>query len=212
MKRALLIRSLLILTFTFLVAGMVFAQEPSEPKKEEPSAESAEKKEAAEKQESKDLIYKSVNFVLLFGLLGYFLGKPATQFFQSRTEAIQKGMADAKIAREAADKRLDEIELKLSHLSADIGAMQAEAAKEDAAQAERMRRQTEEEGAKIHSGAESEIDTMTRAARLELKAYAAKLAVDLAEERLKSELNPQVHPAAQERLVNAYVQDLGGKN
>ena len=200
----------ILLILTLLLAGMTCAQEPAEPKQEAKHEEqSSEAKEAAEKQESKDLIYKTINFVILFGLIGYFLRKPAADFFASRTASIQKGMADAKVAREAADQRLSEIEKKLGNLGAEIAALQAEAAREDAAQTERMRQQSDAEGAKILTAAESEIDTMTRAARLELKAYAAKLAVDLAEERLKSQMNP----GAQERLLQAYVKDLsGGKN
>ena len=197
MKRAFLI-------FALLVAGAAYAQEPAESKAE-PSKEAIEKQE---KQESKDLIYKLVNFAILFGLLGYFLRKPAADFFASRTAAIQKGMADAKIAREAADKRLAEIEARLARLGDDIGGLRADAAKEDAVQAERMRLATDAEGAKILAAAESEIDTMTRAARLDLKAYAAKLAVDLAEERIKGQMNA----GAQEHLLQAYVKDLIGKD
>jgi F-type H+-transporting ATPase subunit b len=175
---------------------------------------SAEEKEKAEKAETKDLIFKSINFVILFGLIIYFLAKPARDFFTSRTAAIQKGMADAKAAREAAEKRLAEIEQKLASLGSDISALRADAAKEDAVQVESMRKATEAEGAKILAAAESEIDTMARAARLDLKAFAAKLAVDLAEERIKGRMTPQ----AQGQLIETYVKDLsqekaaGGRN
>ena len=90
----------------------------------------------------------------------------------------------------------------LQHL---LATARAEAAKEDEVQASVMRKATETEGAKILASAESEIDTLTRAARLDLKAYAAKLAVDLAEERIKSRMTPE----AQGKLVQSYVQDLG---
>ena len=164
-----------------------------------------EEKEKIEKQETKDLIYKSINFVILFGLIIYFLAKPASDFFTARTASIRKGMEDAAIAREAAEKRLAEIEQKLSHLNEEIAGLRAEAAKEDAVQTERMRQATEAEGAKILAAAESEIDVKTRTARLELKAYAAKLAVDLAEERLKNRMTPEV----QGRLLQSFVDDMG---
>jgi F-type H+-transporting ATPase subunit b len=199
MKRAFLILGLL------MAGAAAYAQEPAQPKAE-PSAEAIEKQE---KQESKDLIYKAVNFVILFGLLGYFLRKPATDFFASRTVAIQKGMADAKIAREAADKRLAEIEARLARLGDEIGGLRAEAAREDAVQAERMKQASDAEGAKILASAESEIDTLTRAARLELKSYAAQLAVDLAEVRIKERMSA----GEQEHLLQAHIRDLsGGKN
>ncbi len=175
---------------------------------------SPEEKEKIEKQESKDLIYKSINFVILFGLLIYFLAKPASEFFTTRTASIRKGMSDAAAAREAAEKRLAEIEQKLAHLNEEIAGLRAEAAKEDAVQDELMRKSTEAEGAKILAAAEAEIDVKTRSARLELKAYAAKLAVDLAEERIKGRMTPE----AQGRLLQSFVNDVadasskGGKN
>jgi len=165
---------------------------------------SPEEKEKIEKQETKDLIYKSINFVILFGLIIYFLAKPAKEFFESRTAAIRKGMADAAAARESAEKRLAEIEQKLAHLNEEIAGLRAEAATEDAVQAELMRKATEAEGAKILAAAEAEIDVKTRTARLELKAYAAKLAVDLAEERIKGRMTPEV----QGRLLQSFVNDL----
>jgi F-type H+-transporting ATPase subunit b len=169
-----------------------------------------EEQERIEKQENKDLIFKAVNFVILVGLMIYFLAKPAKEFFESRTTSIRKGMSDAAAAREAAEKRLAEIEQKLAHLNEEIAGLRAESAKEDAVQAEIMRKATEAEGAKILAAAEAEIDVKTRTARFELKAYAAKLAVDLAEERIKSRMTADT----QTRLVASFVNDLaeGGKN
>lgn len=181
-----------------------------EAKAEEGKHLTPAEQEKLDRLEKKDLIYKSINFVILFGLIIYFLAKPAKEFFTARTASIRQGMSDAAAARDAAEKRLAEIEQKLSHLNEEIAGLRAEAAKEDAVQADRMRQATEAEGAKILAAAEAEIDVKTRTARLELKAYAAKLAVDLAEERIKGRMTPDV----QGRLLQAFVDDLakGGKN
>jgi F-type H+-transporting ATPase subunit b len=173
-----------------------------------PSPEEIEK---IEKQERKDLIYKTINFVILLGAIIYFLKKPASDFFAARTAAIRKGMADAEAARDAAQKRLGEIEQKMAHLSEEIAALRANAVKEDSAEAEHLRLATAAEEVKILAAADAEIDVKTRQARQELKAYAAKLAVDLAEERLKGRMNA----AAQGKLLDSFVEDLtatGGKN
>jgi F0F1-type ATP synthase membrane subunit b/b' len=89
-------------------------------------------------------------------------------------------------------------------LNQEIGGMRAEAAKEDAVQAERMRQATEAEAAKIRAASEAEIDTMARTARFELKAFVAELAVELAEERIKSRMTPDV----QGHLLQSYMKDL----
>ena len=210
-------RILLMIVLGLSLATLGWAQEHQPAKapegKEQAGKEHAagqEDHEKAEEQVQKDLIYKSINFVILFGLIIYFLAKPARDFFTSRTAAIQKGMADAKVAREEAGKRVAEIEQKLASLGADIAALRAEAAREDGVQAGIMRKATETEGAKILAAAEVEIDTMARSARLDLKAYAAKLAVDLAEKRIQGRMNPET----QSKLLQSYVNDLseGGKN
>jgi F-type H+-transporting ATPase subunit b len=185
-----------------------------EAKAEEGKKLTPAEEEKLERLEKKDLLYKSINFVILFGLIIYFLAKPASEFFTARTASIRQGMSDAAAARDAADKRLAEIEQKMSHLKEEIAGLRAEAAKEDALQADRMRQATEAEGAKILAAAEAEIDVKTRTARLELKAYAAKLAVDLAEERIKSRMTSE----AQGRLMQSFMNDIadvssaGGKN
>lgn len=187
----------LVLIFALvLVPGTVLAQEHA-----------AEKTEEAEGGHggTKELIWKIVNFVAFFGLLFYFLRKPAGEFFANRTAAIQREMVEAKAAREKAERRLAEIEQKLARLSEEIAEFRAAAGREDVITAERMRQETEAEAAKILANAEAEIDTMARTARLELKTYTAQLAVELAKERIQKEMDAQ----SQERLVNRYVADLG---
>ncbi len=164
-----------------------------------------EKEKAAEKpEESNEIVWKIANFVILFGLIGYFIRKPASDFFTARTAAIQKDMAEAREARQKAEQKLAEMEQKLARLGEEIAALRAQAAREDSVQQERLRQEAEAEAAKILAGAEAEISTMARSARLDLKAFAAKLAVDLAEERIRGRMNPEV----QGRLLGSYVRDL----
>jgi F0F1-type ATP synthase membrane subunit b/b' len=57
---------------------------------------------------------------------------------------------------------------------------------------------------KIRLAAKAEIEAAERAARVELKALAAKLAVDRAE----SLVTKQMTPALQEAMINHFVQSL----
>jgi F0F1-type ATP synthase membrane subunit b/b' len=59
----------------------------------------------------------------------------------------------------------------------------------------------------LEAAARAEIEAAERAARLELKAIAANLAVDGAESQLVKQLTPQT----QESLVAAFVKSLGGR-
>ena len=147
---------------------------------------------------------KFFNFIVLFGLLGYLLRKPAAEFFAARTRAIQQGMVEARQAREEADRRLAEIEQRLARLGEEIEALRAEAGREAEVQRESLRAAAGAEAQKILAAAEADIVTLARAARLELKAFTAQLAVELAEERIRSQMNADV----QGRLLRAYSEDL----
>ncbi len=58
------------------------------------------------------------------------------------------------------------------------------------AESERVRRETEHHLQRIQEQSVQEIALMTRAAKDELRKYAAELAVGLAEQRIRSRMNP----------------------
>ena len=70
---------------------------------------------------------------------------------------------------------------------------------------ERLRAATQSDAQKIATAAKAEIEAAERAARLELKALAANLAVDGAESLLAKQLTPK----AQESLISNFVKRLG---
>ena len=70
-----------------------------------------------------------------------------------------------------------------------------------------MRAATESDMQRVAVAAKAEIEAAERAARLELKATAANLAVDEAEALLTKELTPKV----QESLVASFVKSLEGR-
>jgi F-type H+-transporting ATPase subunit b len=59
----------------------------------------------------KDYIWKIFNFLLLVVVLFKFAKKPLSNFLQKRTELIEKTLNEAKEAKEAALKALQEVEL-----------------------------------------------------------------------------------------------------
>ena len=70
--------------------------------------------------------------------------------------------------------------------------------------AERIARQTAAESAKIQANAEQEIASAAKAARTELRRYAAGLAVELAERQIRARMTPDT----QDGLVRGFVRDL----
>lgn len=148
--------------------------------------------------------WKWANFVILAGALGYMVRKNAGPFFAARSEQIKKDMVDAQEARRQAEARAADVDRRLAALDAEIAALRAESKREAEAETERLARHTAAEIAKIRAHAEQEIASAGKAARTELKRYSAELAVELAEQRLRARMTPDM----QEALVRGFVRDL----
>jgi F-type H+-transporting ATPase subunit b len=143
------------------------------------------------------------NFAVVFILIGVMLRKKLPGYFTGRTAAIQKGIEEARKMSEEARRRLTEVEGRLSRLDTDIAAMRSEADENAKAEERRIQAASEEERKRIVTSAEQEISMAASAARRDLKTYAAELAVDLAEKKIR------VGKDADEALVRDFTARLG---
>jgi F-type H+-transporting ATPase subunit b len=159
---------------------------------------------AAAKEENSEpphaLLYKTINFVILVGALGYLLRKPLSDYFRSRSAKIKQGLEEGRKALEASQARLREIEARLARLESEIAAFKDAALREMDAERQRMHQASAEEAARILESARAQTETAIRSARLELKRYAAGQAVGLAEQMIGSRLDD----AGQRRLVTRF--------
>src|ERR1700760_3433996 len=152
-------------------------------------------------------LFKWINFALVALALIWLFGKLLPPIFRRRSDEISAAIKKAPEVRIEADRQLKEAEQKLAKLEQEIAQRRAVAQREAAAEAERIRNATLSDTQKIEAAAAAEIDAAERAARFELKALAANLAVDGAESQLAKQLTPQ----AQEALVSAFVKGLAGR-
>jgi F-type H+-transporting ATPase subunit b len=132
--------------------------------------------------------------------------KKAPGFFSGRAEAINSAIQKAGSTKARADAQLREAEMKLANLESEVAELRAFAEREAAAEAARIRLVTRSETEKIAAAAKTEIEAAERAARLELKALAAKLAVEGAESLLARQLTAP----AQAGLISNFVKSLEG--
>ena len=149
-------------------------------------------------------IWKWANFVLLVAGLGYLMAKMLPPLFKSRTEEIQKGIAEARAIKQDAERRAAEVDRRTAALGADIERFRVEAKSEMQQEGERIRQETAAQIARLENQAQQEIEISGKIARRELKSYAAKLSLDLAEQRVRERLNPKT----EQELVDAFIQDL----
>jgi F-type H+-transporting ATPase subunit b len=144
-----------------------------------------------------------LNFVLIALLLAWLIKKSVPGALRARGESIRKQMQDAQRASEDATRRLKEIEGRLNQLGTEISALQAEAVAQQQGEETRFKQAAAEEKERVLRSAQQEIASAATAARRDLRAYAAELAVNLAEKKI------HVDSAADQNLVRDFVDQLG---
>lgn len=145
-----------------------------------------------------------LNFAVIFAVLVWAGRKYLPGMFRDRTASIQRAMEEARRASEDANRRLGEIESRLSKLGDEIAAMKAAGETDLAAEEARIKVAAEEDGRKIVESAEQEIAAAAKAARRDLTAYAADLAITLAKKQI------HVDAGTDATLVRSFSERLAG--
>jgi F-type H+-transporting ATPase subunit b len=154
-----------------------------------------------------DWLPRLVNFAIIVGLLVYFLRKPVRDMFKNRTAEIAKAMEESREARERALVAMAEMERKAREMDAETRAMIADAQ----VRGEKDKQALIEEGKKIVRDIQEQVkigaDIEVQKAKADLAIEASRLAVDLAEGKIKDTITKQDH----ERIVKDYISSVGGR-
>lgn len=196
--------------------GGQLAHESNEAAGEEEKDEFAEFKQSASVHEIAKLtgltlrqsywLCMALNFVVIAAAIIWASRKYVPGMFRDRNAAIQKAMQEAQKASEDARRRLSDIESRLLKIDVEIGAMRDAAEKEGAAEEARIKAAAEEDARKMVVSAEQEIAAAAKAARRQLTAYAADLAVGLARKQI------HVDAATDQALVRNFAGQLGASS
>jgi len=176
-----------------LATSLVTAQETPGKATEHESAKSESASEPSP-------VWAWANFAILAGALGYLIVKKGGPWFAERSLAIRKGIAEAEEIRRGAEASAAEVDRRLAGLQTAINDLRANAQREQSAEGERIRQQTAADLARIQDHAAREIEAAGKGARLDLKRYAAQLAIDLAEQKIRRQMTPEVQAALVERF------------
>src|SRR3984893_4618824 len=139
-------------------------------------------------QQSAENLFKWINFALVAGVIVWLSVKKGPAFFGRRADVISSDIQKSTEAKKQADEQLRDAETKLQNLEKEVADLRASAQRESAAEADRIRNLTLTDEQKIAEAAQAEVNAAERAARLELKALAANLAVSGAESLLVKKL------------------------
>jgi ATP synthase F0 subunit b len=149
---------------------------------------------------------KIFNLLLFVGLMVYLLRRPLGDAMRARREGIRRDLMRAQEERSAALAKLEEVETRLARLDAEVSSVRTQAQREAAEERERIERATEEDVQKLREQAQREIESASKAARQELRRYAAEQSVLLAEQMIRRDMRPEDDA----RLMSGYVEELGG--
>ena len=150
------------------------------------------------------IVWKWANFVLLAAGLGYLIGKNVPPLFRKQSDEIKGALAEAAKIKQEAAAYATSVEARLGNLQKEIQQLRETARAEMSAESERVRRETEHHLQRIREQSAQEVALMTRGAKDGLRKYAAELAIGLAEQRIRSRMDP----ATQEKLANGFLSDL----
>ena len=188
------------LSSVLLLSGVLILVPASRPV----FAQEAEHK-GAEKSESGMEKWEWANFVILAGVLGWLIRKNMGPLLAARSQQIHEGLAAGERAKAEAEARSAAVMAKLSGLDQAIAALRADARAEREAEGVRLQRETAAELARIAQNAAFEVASATKLARIAVQQNAAKLAIELAERKVRARMSPEVQAA----LLRNFLGELG---
>jgi F-type H+-transporting ATPase subunit b len=145
----------------------------------------------------------SINFAILAAGFVWVLRRAMPQGFAPRTAEIQRSLEEARKASAEASARLGEIEGRLAVLDHEIEEIRRAAEADFSGEEQRIRADAERDAKHVVAAAEQEIAAASRSAQRELKAFAAGLAIDLAEKKIK------VDDVTDQAIIRSFAAQLG---
>jgi F0F1-type ATP synthase membrane subunit b/b' len=153
------------------------------------------------------LVFRWLNFILVFGGLAYVLARYGGPYFRGRGAEVGSAIREAAAAKAEADREVGEIEDHVAHLDREIAQMRVESEQETHAEVQRQTESGQREIERIDRGAQFEIEASERVSRQQLRELAAQLAVVAAEKDLRAALSANEKERAD--LFQSFLAQLG---
>ncbi len=160
--------------------------------------------EEGQASSSTEFLGKTINFILLFGSLAYFLSKPLRNFLQKRAREVERALKESQQSKQETARRLEEIKNRLANIKEEIEAIEKEGKIEGKLAKEKIIKEAHLEAARIKNFTQEEIRLLTLAGARELREYTAELVTAIALERIKKRMTPQ----AQSLIFNKSLRNI----
>lgn len=153
-------------------------------------------------KQMKDFIWRCVDFAALFALLAWALKKANVKgALADRRAGIEKMLKEAVEAKELAEKKFAEYSVKLEQANKEIEQISAAMKQEGELEKARIIAEAKTAAQKITEQAEQTALQEVVKAKAELREEAARLAVEIAEQKLKQNVTKN----DQDKLVGNYI-------
>ena len=152
-------------------------------------------------------IWPVINFAILVTILFVFAKKPLQNYLKNRSETIAKTLDEARQAKEAALKALEEVEEKLKLKDKEIAEILSAAERSGAQERDRIIEETGKLKERVLEQAKANIEFELKHAKESIKAEAVELAMELAEKKIKEKMTKE----EQEKLLEDSLTKIGGK-
>ncbi len=155
-----------------------------------------------------NFFWRSVNFLVLGGLLYWLLAKKVKAFFTGRRDGIRTALDEAATAREAAEKKFREYSAKLDKASGEIEQIGEMIRSQGLSEKERIIAEAGKAAEKIKEDNRMRIEQEFNKASQQLRSEAVRLSAQMAEELLKKHIKAADHEA----MVRDYIEKVVNKN
>jgi F-type H+-transporting ATPase subunit b len=155
-----------------------------------------------------DLTWRTFNFVIFAGILGYLLVKkvPVKEFFQKRSQEIARALEDLENQKAAAHEALKEAEARLAEVAAERDKILQQYVAEGEMEKAKILDKAEQVAARIREMAEITIEQETKKAAQKLKQELVDSAAKLSEGLLTKKITPDDHQRLVEEYLNKVVE------
>ena len=167
----------------------------------EAEADAADEHADEEHEPILQTVARFVNFAVLAGGLFVLLRGPVSTYLTDRGAQVRRNLAQARLTTAEAEQQLVGIEAQLRALPAELEALKARGLEEVGAEETRLRESTEAARQRLVDQTRRDMDTQLRIVKRDLTHRVAELAVGVATQRIKEQLDD----ADQLRLIDRYV-------
>ncbi len=155
-----------------------------------------------------EVIWGSIAFFIVLGLLGKYALPFIRKAMEDRTTQIGNDLGAAESLRNGAESERDEIKAALADSDTEAARIVEEARQAADALGKEIRQRGEADAAEITARIETDVATATRQAVADMTAEVGRLALGAAQEVVTSNLDD----STQQRLIDDYISQLGSQN